>query len=95
MARQVCGAGRRKMRWDDFPLTCSRRASHAGDHGNRGTTWPDRCGCGELTFVPTVHAMCMNCAGHNPRCSGRHCDSHPKMLAGGTFNGRTYCRACG
>ena len=72
---------------------CTRRSGHPGEHANRGSRWSDVCPCTEVTFVPTVHAMCMNCGGHNPRCVGLHCPSHPCMLA---FVGRfgTYCPQC-
>lgn len=49
------------------------------------------CRCGQTLYTPRVHAFCLNCAGHNPVCAGRHCDRHPYMLATGEWNGRALC----
>lgn len=49
------------------------------------------CECGQTLFTPGHHAFCMNCAGHNPVCSGQHCDRHPKMLSTWTAYGQHGC----
>ena len=76
-------------------FACNRRPGHDGQHRNRYFgSWDDRCSCGDVTFVVGQHAMCMNCGGHNPRCGGLHCPSHPWMLGtAGRFG--IYCYVCG